>query len=143
MTYTQLQLDKQVCHRLYMASNALIRAYRPLLDALDLTYPQYVVMMALWQQDDITIQTLLDKTAIDGGAMTLILKKMQVKEYLQITASDEDKRRKVVKLTPKGSALAHQAQTIPEQIQCEFPSISQDDIGQLIQLLDKVCHDLK
>ena len=142
MTYSQLQLDKQVCHRLYMASNALIRTYRPLLDALDLTYPQYVVMMALWQQDDITIQELLEKTAIDGGAMTLILKKMQSKDYLHVFASDEDKRRKVVKLTSKGRELAHQAQTIPEQIQCAFPSINQDDISQLIQLLDKVCHDL-
>lgn len=142
MNYPQLQLDKQLCHRLYMASNGLSRAYRPLLDALELTYPQYVVMMALWEKDGITIQELVDTTAIDGGAMTLILKKMQTKELLSITPSEEDKRKKLIHLLTKGRDLQTVAAAVPEQIQCAFPSIDKADINQLITLLDKVCGDL-
>jgi DNA-binding MarR family transcriptional regulator len=142
MAYSQLQLDKQLCHRLYMASNGLIRAYRPLLEALDLTYPQYVVMMALWQQDDISIQTLLTKTAIDGGAMSLILQKMQTKQLLSMTANEDDKRKKHIRLTQHGHALKLKAATVPAQIQCVLPAISQDDVKTLIGLLDKVCGNL-
>ncbi|MEC8226255.1 MAG: MarR family transcriptional regulator, partial [Pseudomonadota bacterium] len=67
MKYPQLKLDNQLCHRLYMASNGIARAYRDSLNQLDLTYPQYVVMMALWEKDQISIAELLEKTAIDGG----------------------------------------------------------------------------
>ena len=142
MNYPQLQLDKQLCHRLYMASNGLSRAYRPLLDALELTYPQYVVMMALWQKDGITIQELVATTVIDGGAMTLILKKMQAKGLLSITPSEADKRKKLIHLLAKGSLLQDKAAAVPEQIQCAFPGIDKADIEQLITLLDKVCDDL-
>ncbi|MGO3820149.1 MAG: MarR family winged helix-turn-helix transcriptional regulator, partial [Vibrio casei] len=84
MKHPQLKLDNQICHRLYMASNALTRTYREMLSELDLTYPQYVVMMALWEQDNISITKLLEKTAIDGSAMTQILKKMSDKGLLNI-----------------------------------------------------------
>ena len=77
MSINQLKLKNQLCHRLYMASNSIVRAYRELLSVLNITYPQYVVMMALWEQDKITIAQLVEKTAIDGGAMTQILKKIQ------------------------------------------------------------------
>ena len=66
MSFEQLKLKNQLCHRLYMASNSIARAYREPLAALNLTYPQYVVMMALWERDKITIAQLIDKTAIDG-----------------------------------------------------------------------------
>ena len=72
-----LKLESQLCHRFYTLSNAFTRAYRPMLKSLDITYPQYVVMMALWEQSNVTIAELLDKTVIDGGAMTLILKKLE------------------------------------------------------------------
>ena len=65
-----LKLENQLCHRFYTLSNAFTRAYRPLLKALDITYPQYVTLMALWETDHITIAELLDRTAIDGGAMS-------------------------------------------------------------------------
>ncbi|WP_281558271.1 MarR family transcriptional regulator [Thalassomonas sp. RHCl1] len=142
MTYDQLKLDNQLCHRLYMASNGLIRAYRPLLEALNLTYPQYVVMMALWEQDGITIQSLLEKTVIDGGAMSLILKKMQEKKLLSITKSEEDKRKKLLHLLPAGKALQVKAAEVPAKIRCAFPNIAPDEVQLLNRLLDKVCADL-
>ena len=84
MSFENLQLKNQLCHRLYMASNNIARAYREPLQALNLTYPQYVVMMALWEKDGITIAQLIEQTAIDGGAMTQILKKMADKSLLAI-----------------------------------------------------------
>ncbi|RJE77141.1 transcriptional regulator [Pseudoalteromonas sp. MSK9-3] len=138
MSYEQLKLKNQLCHRLYMASNGITRRYRPHLEALDLTYPQYVVMMALWEQDNITIAQLVDLTAIDGGAMTLILKKMAIKSLIQIVSDENDKRKKCIKLLPQGIALEEQAQHIPELIKCGFSDVDEKEISQLITILDKV-----
>jgi DNA-binding MarR family transcriptional regulator len=142
MPFDQLKLKNQLCHRLYMASNSIIRAYREPLNALDITYPQYIVMMALWEQDEVTIAELVRKTAIDGGAMTQILKKMSDKWLLEIIKDDQDKRQRFVKLTPKGQSLKLKAVDIPTQIGCKFTSIDSEQTQQLIQLLDLVVMDL-
>jgi len=142
MPFNQLKLKNQLCHRLYMASNSIIRAYREPLNALDITYPQYIVMMALWEQDEVTIAELVRKTAIDGGAMTQILKKMSDKWLLEIIKDDQDKRQRFVKLTPKGQSLKLKAVDIPTQIGCKFTSIDSEQTQQLIQLLDLVVMDL-
>ncbi|MCF7517619.1 MULTISPECIES: MarR family winged helix-turn-helix transcriptional regulator [Pseudoalteromonas] len=142
MKYPQLKLDNQLCHRLYMASNGIARAYRDSLNQLDLTYPQYVVMMALWEKDQISIAELLEKTAIDGGAMTQILKKMSDKALLSITKDSQDKRKRLVQLEAKGKAMQDQAADIPSQIRCRFPSVSEPQALQLIELLDLVNSDL-
>lgn len=97
-----LKLENQLCHRFYTLSNAFTRAYRPLLKALDITYPQYVTLMALWESDNITIAELLDRTSIDGGAMSLILKKLEDKTYLRVVKDEQDKRVKRVCLTNTG-----------------------------------------
>jgi len=142
MKYPQLKLDNQLCHRLYMASNGIARAYRDSLNQLDLTYPQYVVMMALWEKDQISIAELLEKTAIDGGAMTQILKKMSDKALLSITKDSQDKRKRLVQLEAKGKAMQDQVADIPSQIRCRFPSINEQQALQLIELLDLVNSDL-
>jgi DNA-binding MarR family transcriptional regulator len=121
-----------------MASNLIIRDYREPLTQLDLTYPQYIVMMALWEKDGITIAELLEKTSIDGGAMTQILKKMTDKSLLSIVKDEDDKRRKVIKLEPHGDELRHQAASIPEKIKCSFSHMTDQEAQQLIMLLDKV-----
>jgi DNA-binding MarR family transcriptional regulator len=138
MEYPQLKLENQLCHRLYMASNRIIRNYREPLIKLDLTYPQYIVMMALWEKDGITIAELLEKTSIDGGAMTQILKKMTDKSLLSIVKDEDDKRRKVIKLEPHGDELRHQAASIPDKIKCSFSQITDQEAQKLIELLDKV-----
>jgi DNA-binding MarR family transcriptional regulator len=121
-----------------MASNRIIRNYREPLIKLDLTYPQYIVMMALWEKDGITIAELLEKTSIDGGAMTQILKKMTDKSLLSIVKDEDDKRRKVIKLEPHGDELRHQAASIPDKIKCSFSHMTDQEAQQLIELLDKV-----
>jgi DNA-binding MarR family transcriptional regulator len=142
MSINQLKLKNQLCHRLYMASNSIVRAYRELLSVLNITYPQYVVMMALWEQDKITIAQLVEKTAIDGGAMTQILKKMADKSLLNIVKDQQDKRKRLVKLTQQGQALQLDAVNIPNKISCKFNSIDSAQVKQLMQLLDLVVNDL-
>jgi DNA-binding MarR family transcriptional regulator len=142
MSINQLKLKNQLCHRLYMASNSIVRAYRELLSDLNLTYPQYVVMMALWEQDKITIAELVEKTAIDGGAMTQILKKMADKSLLIIVKDLQDKRKRLVQLTQQGQALKIEAVNIPNKISCKFNSIDSAQVKQLMQLLDLVVNDL-
>ncbi|MFT4906862.1 MAG: DNA-binding MarR family transcriptional regulator [Oleispira sp.] len=142
MPFDQLKLKNQLCHRLYMASNSISRAYREPLSELNITYPQYVVMMALWEQDGITIAELVAATAIDGGAMTQILKKMADKELLEIIKDEHDKRKRLVQLTKQGQALKQKAVNIPKQIACKFTSIDSVQVQQLMQLLDLVVDDL-
>jgi DNA-binding MarR family transcriptional regulator len=142
MSINQLKLKNQLCHRLYMASNSIVRAYRELLNKLNITYPQYVVMMALWEQDKITIAQLVEKTAIDGGAMTQILKKMADKSLLNIVKDQQDKRKRLVQLTQQGQALMMDAVNIPNKISCKFNSIDSAQVKQLMQLLDLVVNDL-
>ncbi|MFT5815084.1 MAG: DNA-binding MarR family transcriptional regulator [Psychroserpens sp.] len=142
MSINQLKLKNQLCHRLYMASNSIVRAYRELLNELNITYPQYVVMMALWEQDKITIAQLVEKTAIDGGAMTQILKKMADKSLLNIVKDQQDKRKRLVQLTQQGQALMMDAVNIPNKISCKFNSIDSAQVKQLMQLLDLVVNDL-
>jgi DNA-binding MarR family transcriptional regulator len=142
MSFEQLTLKNQLCHRLYMASNSIVRAYREPLMKLNITYPQYVVMMALWEQDKITIAALVEKTVIDGGAMTQILKKMADKGLLAIIKDQHDKRKRLVQLTQDGLALKIKAAKIPNEISCRFNSIDRIQANQLMQLLDLVVNDL-
>ena len=134
----QLKLSNQICHRYYVASNAITRAYRPLLEPLGLTYPQYVVMMALWEKDEIEVKSLKNKTLIDGGALTLILKKLESKGQLRLEPSSQDRRNKFVILTNQGCELRKQAADIPKKLMCQVPGFSHEDFQQLSSLTDRV-----
>jgi DNA-binding MarR family transcriptional regulator len=99
-------------------------------------------MMALWEQDGITIAELVEKTKVDGGAMTQILKKMNDKGLLEIIKDEHDKRKRLVHLTEQGQVLKRKAVNIPKQIACKFTSIDSVQVEQLMQLLDLVVDDL-
>ena len=114
-----LQLDNQVCFPLYSAANAMIRAYRPVLDAIDLTYPQYLVMLALWQYPRLTVTELGTKLRLDSGTLTPLLKRLEAKELVSRTRSSEDERVRIISLTERGTALKKQAQSIPESLRCQ------------------------
>jgi DNA-binding MarR family transcriptional regulator len=113
-----LDLDRQVCHSLYSAANALVRAYRPLLEKLDLTYPQYVVMMSLWQRDGVSISELAAHTRFDAGTLSPLLRRLQGKALVDIQVTPADERRKQVTVTKKGQALKQSALDTPSQIAC-------------------------
>lgn len=137
-----LKLENQLCHRFYSVSNAFTRAYRPLLKSLDITYPQYLVMMALWEQDNQTITQLVEKCRIDAGALTLILKKLSQKAFIEITPSQQDKRVKEVGLTEKGLTAKSDAVNIPKQLLCQLQNLDADEMVQLKVLIDKLYCEL-
>jgi DNA-binding MarR family transcriptional regulator len=125
-----LKLDNQVCFALYSASNAMSRAYQPLLKALDLTYLQYIVMMVLWEEKEINVKALGAKTHLDSGTLTPLLKRLEVKGYVLRTRSIEDERVRVITLTPAGVELKEQAQTVPVEMLC-LSQMNEDELKSL------------
>ncbi|CAH6816866.1 Organic hydroperoxide resistance transcriptional regulator [Vibrio chagasii] len=136
-----LKLDNQVCFALYSASNAMSRAYQPLLKALDLTYLQYIVMMVLWEQQEINVKALGAKTHLDSGTLTPLLKRLEAKGYVLRKRSAEDERVRVITLTPVGTELKERAQTVPEEIFC-LSKMNENELtslkAQCEQLLDNL-----
>lgn len=112
----QLKLTNQICHTLYSASNALVRAYRPILEPLGLTYPQYLVMLSLWETDGVPIRNLVQHTRLDSGTLTPILKRLEQKGLLIRGRTETDERRKTITLTGAGRALRMQAADIPSAL---------------------------
>lgn len=133
-----LKLKNQLCHRLYRASNAFTRAYRPLLQALDLTYPQYLVLLGLWEQDPLPVQTLIEMTQIDAGSLTQILYKLQAKGLIQTASDSADRRRRTVALTAQGQALKTRAQQVPLKMACQLADLPLSELQTLARLLDQL-----
>jgi DNA-binding MarR family transcriptional regulator len=113
-----LLLDNQVCFPLYSAANAMVRAYRPLLNAIDLTYPQYLVMLALWQHNRLTVTELGAKLRLDSGTLTPLLKRLETKELVSRVRSSDDERVRIISLTERGLVLKKEAQSVPESLRC-------------------------
>ena len=108
-----LLLDNQLCFSLYSTSLAITKLYKPLLDALGLTYPQYLVMLVLWERDGLTVSALGERLNLDSGTLTPLLKRMEVAGLLWRQRSSEDERRVHVGLTPAGLQLQTRAAHIP------------------------------
>jgi MarR family transcriptional regulator, organic hydroperoxide resistance regulator len=108
-----LQLDEQLCFALYAASRRMTAAYRPLLDALDLTYPQYLVMLVLWERDQLTVSALGDRLQLDSGTLTPLLKRLEQSGLLKRQRRSDDERVVEITLTDSGRALHEHATSIP------------------------------
>lgn len=113
-----LKLDNQLCFALYSASLALNKLYRQLLTPLGLTYPQYLVMMVLWEQDDVTVSQIGERLFLDSATLTPLLKRMESAGLLLRQRSRNDERQVAVTLTDAGRALREKAQTLPESVRC-------------------------
>jgi DNA-binding MarR family transcriptional regulator len=109
-------LDQQVCFALYTASRATTAVYRPHLDRLGITYPQYLVMLALWERDGRGVQDLCDALDLDTGTLSPLLKRLETAGLIERRRQISDERRVVVHLTDAGTAMRAQAQDIPECI---------------------------
>ena len=122
-----LQLDNQVCFALYSTSLAMTRVYKPLLETLGLTYPQYLAMLVLWETDGLMVSELGDKLFLDSGTLTPLLKRMEASGLVSRMRALEDERRVHICLTAKGRALKAQAAAIPACIisasQCSIPEL--------------------
>lgn len=118
--YESLKLDNQVCFSLYSAVNAITRAYQPYLKQLNLTYPQYIIMMALWERDAISITNLTEQVYFDSGTMTPILKRLAVKGLLTLVKLETDNRTKQVRLTSAGQYLKDAASSVQGNMLCQI-----------------------
>ncbi|MBN8229623.1 MarR family transcriptional regulator [Corallococcus macrosporus] len=113
-----LRLDLQLCFPLYAASRAMVQAYTPLLAKLGLTYPQYLVMLVLWETDGVTVKELGEKLFLDSGTLTPLLKRLETLGFVRRERSQEDARSVTASLTAQGKALRRKAASVPEAIVC-------------------------
>jgi DNA-binding MarR family transcriptional regulator len=111
-----LALDHQLCFALYSASHAMTRAYQPLLAPLQLTYPQYLVMLVLWEGDGLTVSQLGERLALDSGTLTPLLKRLEAAGHVQRLRDAADERRVRLQLTPAGRALRRRAEAVPQTL---------------------------
>ena len=122
-----LQLDNQLCFALYSASLAMTRLYQPLLAQLGLTYPQYLVMLALWEQDDVAVSDIGQRLGLDSGTLTPLLKRLAQQGLLSRERDAQDERRVRVRLSVAGQALREQAAQIPgcilQATQCSLSEV--------------------
>jgi DNA-binding MarR family transcriptional regulator len=111
-----MQLDHQLCFALYSSAHALNRAYKPVLKALDLTYPQYLAMIVLWERDGVTVKEIGDRLHLDSGTLTPLLKRLEAMGLVTRTRDAADERQVRIQLTDKGRALRDTARAVPKAI---------------------------
>jgi len=120
------RLDNQLCFAVYAASLAMTKAYKPLLGALGLTYPQYLVLLVLWEQDNLPVTELGERLNLDSGTLTPLLKRMEAAGWVERQRHSADERKVHTVLTPAGQALQDQAACIPLQMADKVACSSQD-----------------
>ena len=115
---SMLTLDEQFCFALYSASHAMTKTYKPMLERLGLTYPQYLVMLVLWEQDGILVKDIGARLYLDSGTLTPLLKRLESGGMLIRARDPHDERQVRITLTRAGQAMRAQAEAIPEQLLC-------------------------
>ena len=145
MEYEQLKLENQLCFRLYTAARLTMGVYHPYLDPLGITYPQYLVLLVLWEQDKQPVCDIAKKMMLDTNTVTPLLQRMEKAGIIKRTRGKEDSRQRIVSLTEKGKAMQEQAKHIPERLHNEVALKTGDmeEILKLIPELDKLIDGLK
>lgn len=134
MATNWLALDKQLCFALYSASRAMTSAYQPLLAPLGLTYPQYLVMLVLWEQDGLSVAQLGERLQLDSATLTPLLKRLETAGLLQRLRDAADERRLRLQLTADGRALRERAEDVPRQLG-EIAACGLDELADLTRRL--------
>lgn len=123
-----LELDNQLCFALYSTSLAMTKVYKPLLDALGLTYPQYLAMLVLWERDGLTVSEMGERLYLDSGTLTPLLKRLEAGGFISRLRAADDERRVYITLTAAGRKLKLKANAIPGCIlsasECSFPELT-------------------
>lgn len=135
--YDVLKLDKQLCFPLYAAAKETVKLYRPLLEKLNLTYTQYIAMMALWEHTRMNVKELGKKLYLDSGTLTPVLKSLEAKGYVRRFRSTEDERVLLIEATEAGEALREQALPIPSRM-TSYVRLDREETKTLYQLLYKL-----
>ena len=133
-----LQLDRQLCFALYSSSLAMTKLYKPLLAPLGLTYPQYLVMLVLWEADGLSVSQLGQRLSLDSGTLTPLLKRLEALGHIERRRASDDERRVDIFLSPSGRKLRTQALDIPSQLACA----SACELDELVALTQRL-HQLR
>jgi DNA-binding MarR family transcriptional regulator len=129
-----LKLENQACFPVYALSRVLTAHYKPILDGIDLTYPQYLVMLVLWEHQLLSVKEIGEKLLLDSGTLTPLLKKLEAKKLVSRVRSNEDERVVLISLTKDGAALKEKAVTVPESFKCSLGL----SIEEMISLKDTI-----
>ena len=140
--YASLRLKNQLCFPLYAVSNLITRKYKPLLDELDLTYTQYIVMMVLWEENQVNEQFLCRTLCLKSNTLAPLLKKLEEKGYVRKEKDSSDERNLIITLTDTGVALKDRALSVPECIAREF-HLTPEEAATLYNTLYKMLDENK
>jgi len=135
--YPELKLENQICFRVYRLNRAITNHYRPFLNELDLTYPQYLVMMALWEKDGIPVNSLSEILKLDTGTLSPLLKRLEATGYIHRKRSKEDERTVIIKLTKVGAELQKKAIEVPHEM-AHCLDLSEEEYLSLRETLDSL-----
>ncbi|MGF6848692.1 DNA-binding MarR family transcriptional regulator [Chitinophaga sp. W3I9] len=133
----QLKLSNQLCFSFYALSRLVTSHYQPLLGTLDLTYPQYLVMLALWEHDILSVKALGQQLMLDSGTLTPLLKRLEIKKLIKRVRSKEDERIVNIHLTATGRQLQQEAADIPEKISCSM-GFTTEEYNTLKPMIDNI-----
>jgi DNA-binding MarR family transcriptional regulator len=133
MKYEDLKLSNQLCFPVYAASRLITREYQPYLDKLGITYPQYLVLLVLWETDGITVNEVSEKLILNTNTLTPLLKRMESMDIITRVRSDKDERKVVISLTKKGQDMKEKASAIPRELLSAMQKTSLS-VDQLIEL---------
>jgi DNA-binding MarR family transcriptional regulator len=136
-----LKLDNQICFAVYSAAHAFNRVYKRVLDRLGLTYPQYLVMLVLWERDNVPLKDIGERLFLDSGTLTPLLKRLEAAHLIKRARSTEDERQVLIHLTPQGQALKERARAMPQSI-LAASACSVDDLiaikNEIVALRDRL-----
>ncbi|KSU84307.1 MULTISPECIES: MarR family winged helix-turn-helix transcriptional regulator [Fictibacillus] len=142
MEQDPLKLENQICFMVYAAAREITKQYRPLLEKLDVTYPQYLVLLVLWEQREVSVKELGKKLFLDSGTLTPMLKRMESHELILRQRSKQDERSVMVSLTEKGEALQEEAACIPGAL-LENMNLDDQELFQLKKSLGKILNSIQ
>ncbi|MBW6458032.1 MAG: MarR family transcriptional regulator [FCB group bacterium] len=140
MKYDQLKLDNQLCFALYAVSHLITRRYQPYLDELGITYPQYLVLLVLWETDGLPVNEISKKLMLNTNTVTPLLKRMEKAGLINRSRSGQDERKVVISLTDDGRNMREKAAEIPGKLAGGFiPEVlSMDDVRNLKETLERI-----
>lgn len=135
--YDNLKIENQICFPLYACAKEVTRRYKPLLDKLDLTYTQYIVMMVMWDKKQMNVKELGEYVYLDSGTLTPLLLKLEKKGYITRTKAEDDARNLILKVTSKGMKLRDKASDVPQEMS-KCVKLSEDEAKVLYKTLYKI-----
>ncbi|MFC2529653.1 MarR family winged helix-turn-helix transcriptional regulator [Segatella oris] len=145
MAFEQLKLSSQICFRLYSASRLVTQTYKPFLDKLGITYPQYLVLMVLWETDNQPVNDIAHKLLLETNTVTPLIQRMEKMGLVIRTKGIVDTRQRIVSLTKEGKAMEKEAAKVPACMLEHFADcgLKKEEVFRLVPLLDEVINRLK